>query len=70
MRDTLSPAAAPAVASTMNVSTAFAAIEESANVGGVAAVVMLVSALVGVLAAILPARRAANLDVLTAIATE
>ena len=29
-----------------------------------------VSALVGVLAAILPARRAANLDVLTAIATE
>lgn len=34
------------------------------------AVVMVVSALVGVLAAILPARRAANLDVLTAIATE
>ena len=34
------------------------------------AVVLVVSALVGVLAAILPARRAANLDVLTAIATE
>jgi putative ABC transport system permease protein len=37
---------------------------------GLIAVVMAVSALVGVLAAILPARRAANLDVLTAIATE
>ena len=34
------------------------------------AVVLVVSALVGVLAAILPARRAANLDVLAAIATE
>jgi putative ABC transport system permease protein len=34
------------------------------------AVVLVVSALVGVLAAILPARRAANLNVLTAIATE
>lgn len=34
------------------------------------AVVLVVSAVVGVLAAILPARRAANLDVLTAIATE
>ncbi len=33
-------------------------------------VVLVVSALVGVLAAIIPARRAANLDVLTAIATE
>jgi len=34
------------------------------------AVVLAVSALVGVLAAIIPARRAANLDVLAAIATE
>jgi putative ABC transport system permease protein len=33
-------------------------------------VVLAVSAVVGVLAAILPARRAANLDVLAAIATE
>jgi putative ABC transport system permease protein len=34
------------------------------------AVVLVVSALVGVLAAIIPARRAANLDVLAAISTE
>ncbi len=34
------------------------------------AIVLVVSALVGVLAAIMPARRAANLDVLAAIATE
>jgi putative ABC transport system permease protein len=41
-----------------------------ATPGGPLAVIVLVGALVGVVAALRPARRAARIDVLTAIATE